>query len=171
MLLHLLTILSLTVLSITEEFETTTVESSIVEPESYVNCGHAERLLQVDSTQYGVSVILDACWRRGITADELAYGISSLSDLREDMENYGFEELLVPCDDVFSANLTRLTSSLLEDYVGCVARDAVNDLVKAEINDRFAEILQVYKDGKTVWNDGRKEFCRGNIFYIVGRVE
>ncbi|KAJ8684060.1 hypothetical protein QAD02_019852 [Eretmocerus hayati] len=115
---------------------------------SHVSCGHVRRLLHVESTAFGAGAALDECWHRGVSLNDLAQNVSLLERDRGDIEQYDLGELYLPCERVFRDTVvTKLTTSLLEDFRRCEREGALTKEQAETFRHNFFEILQVYEIG------------------------
>ncbi|XP_031785039.1 uncharacterized protein LOC100680344 isoform X2 [Nasonia vitripennis] len=130
-----------------EDFPTETPSPiPLLNPRGFVNCGHAQRQLTVDSSLFNLGTVLDKCWHHGVTLDEIESGLKSVPE-REDIENYEYADLYLLCEDVFTGNTSKLTSSLVRDYMECQSAGALQFEVMGYVERRFAEIIEVFTIG------------------------
>lgn len=101
----------------------------------------------VDSSLFDLGTALDKCWHHGVTLDEIESGLESVPE-REDIENYEYDELYLPCEDVFTGNTSKLTSRLVNDYLECQSAGALRFDVMGYVEKRFAEIVEVFTIGR-----------------------
>jgi hypothetical protein len=113
---------------------------------AFVNCEHVEKLFNLDRSMFDLGSVLDKCWHYGQTLEEINDGLEPKAG-RPDIENYAFEDLHLPCEDVFKANITRLSSRLLRDFINCRDAKALETASRKAVESRFGDIVQVYQDG------------------------
>ncbi|XP_011504979.1 PREDICTED: uncharacterized protein LOC105367854 [Ceratosolen solmsi marchali] len=113
---------------------------------AFVNCEHVQQLFSLDRSMFDLGSVLHKCWHHGTTLDEINGGLESKVN-RPDIENYEFQDLHLPCDEVFRANLTRLSTSLLQDFIGCRGSEALAIPSRKSIESRFGDIVEVYQNG------------------------
>ena len=96
---------------------------------------------------FDLGLVLDNCWHHGSTLEELNTGITSLRQSSE-IKNYEFEDLYLPCNDIFSINITKLTTRLLQDFINCRNAEALDNQIDKAYESRFGDIIEVYQNGR-----------------------
>lgn len=106
---------------------------------AYVKCSHVETEVFEDYSESPSDEALERCRSHGVTGHELELGITSNPSGHQERPDVG--ELVLPCADVFGANLDYLTRELKEDYRRCKRLGALSLLVQEAVEKKFYEAL------------------------------